>query len=59
MDMKNKWQVIFLGPTDGYGIAQQRVSMLELACRGMSMERAQEICELLNAGGKPSTRKRD
>lgn len=53
--MTNKWFVIFLGPTDGYGIAQQRVSMLELACRGMAMDRAQEICELLNAGGKPST----
>lgn len=59
-----KWQVIFLGSTDGYGIAQQSVSMLELACRGMAMERAQEICALLNDGasravlGAPSGRKR-
>jgi hypothetical protein len=57
--MTKKWFVIYLGPEDSYGIAQQRVSFLELACRGMAMERAQEICELLNAGGKlPPTRPR-
>jgi hypothetical protein len=59
MEPKDKWQVIFLGVKDGYGIAQKRVDMLELACRGMAMERAQEICALLNARAEtPITKRR-
>jgi hypothetical protein len=46
--MMEKWIVIFLGAPEGYGIATRRVAVLELVCRGMTIEAAQELCGILN-----------
>jgi hypothetical protein len=57
--MNEQYTVVFLGPADSYGIATRRVSMLELICRGMTMEAAQEVCQKLNTGTKTRTPRRD
>jgi hypothetical protein len=57
--MNGKWVVIHLGPVDGYGVAVHRVSMLELFCRGMTMQNAIDICDTLNKAGRALPPRRD